>query len=361
MPAPASVRIAGARKHSRAYSPPPACRYGIYYATRPHQPHRPRRASHTSSRTPSRSRGSRSTTSSSPTSPSRAAAAFPTYDQVQKLGVTFTNINEKGKFQVTDSWKFPAPLKQLEELLNGREFLELIEHVTGMPHLLPDEQLVGGGLHATGARGHLDVHLDFNMLQDRQLHRRLNILVYMNKGWQADWGGEFELWDEDVKVRHEKFLPVFNRCVMFETNDVSFHGVNAVKCPRRRGPQELRRLLLHQGSPPALQRRVPRHDLQGPPRREAQGRPDARRTDEQSRRQVPPPRRGEAEEGLHGEVGRDCRVQKTRPARTERPAPVFVWATATPATAASPPVARRGEPRVRPAPGPPLIVPPPDP
>lgn len=159
------------------------------------------------------------------------AAAFPTYDQVQKMGVTFTNINEKGKFQVVDSKLFPQPLKQLEEALNGREFLELMEYVTGMPNLLPDEKLVGGGLHATGARGHLDVHLDFNMLKDRQLHRRLNILVYLNPGWKEDWGGEFELWDEEVQVRHHHFLPVFNRCVMFETNDVSFHGVNAVKCP----------------------------------------------------------------------------------------------------------------------------------
>jgi len=159
------------------------------------------------------------------------AAAFPTYDQVQKMGVTFTNINEKGKFQVTDSKLFPEPLKKLEEVLNGREFLDLIEHVTGMPKLLPDEKLLGGGLHATGARGHLDVHLDFNLIRDRQLYRRLNILVYLNKGWKPEWGGEFELWDEEVKVLRQKFEPIFNRCVMFETNDVSFHGVNAVQCP----------------------------------------------------------------------------------------------------------------------------------
>jgi hypothetical protein len=159
------------------------------------------------------------------------ADAFPTYDQVQKLGTTFTNVNEKGKFQVTDSSKFPTALKQMEELLNGRDFLDLIEHVTGIPSLLADEKLVGGGLHATGARGHLDVHLDFNYMEDRKLYRRLNILVYLNRNWQQDWGGEFELWDADVKVRHQHFLPLFNRCVMFETNEVSFHGVNAVMCP----------------------------------------------------------------------------------------------------------------------------------
>jgi len=161
----------------------------------------------------------------------QCAAAFPTYDQVQRMGVTFTNINEKGKFQVTDTGKFPQPLKQLNDLLNGKDFLQLIEFVTGIDKLLPDEKLVGGGLHSTGARGHLDVHLDFNMLRDRGWHRRLNILVYLNKGWQPEWGGEFELWNEDVTALREKFLPVFNRCVMFNTNNVSYHGVNAVKCP----------------------------------------------------------------------------------------------------------------------------------
>src|SRR4028119_2395867 len=76
----------------------------------------------------------------------QCAAAFPTYDEVQKLGVTFTNINEKGKFQVTDPRVMPEPLQRLNGLLNGREFLDLIEHVTGMPRLLAASQVVRGGL-----------------------------------------------------------------------------------------------------------------------------------------------------------------------------------------------------------------------
>jgi 2-oxoglutarate-Fe(II)-dependent oxygenase superfamily protein len=161
----------------------------------------------------------------------QCAAAFPGYDQVQKVGKTHTNINERGKFQVTDSALFPDPLRKLSEFLNGREFLNLIEHVTGMPALVADGTFVGGGLHSTGARGHLDVHLDFNVMKETGLHRRLNILVYLNKGWKPEWGGEFELWDENVQVCHQRFSPIFNRCVMFETNDVSWHGVNAVQCP----------------------------------------------------------------------------------------------------------------------------------
>src|SRR5687768_5000054 len=79
----------------------------------------------------------------------QCAASFPTYDQVQKLGKTFTNINERGKFQVTDASQFPEPLRKLNEQLAGQEFLDLISYVTGMPNLVADPQLVGGGLHST--------------------------------------------------------------------------------------------------------------------------------------------------------------------------------------------------------------------
>jgi hypothetical protein len=75
------------------------------------------------------------------------------------------------------------------------------------------------------------VHVDFNYLEERQLHRRLNILVYLNPDWQEAWGGNIELWDPEVKNRLQSFSPVLNRCVVFETNEISFHGVSPVTCP----------------------------------------------------------------------------------------------------------------------------------
>ena len=107
----------------------------------------------------------------------------------------------------------------------------MLSTVFAIPKLLPDEELVGGGMHQTGARGHLDVHVDFNYIEERQLHRRLNILIYFNKGWKPEWGGNIELWDKDVKVCHHSFSPIFNRCVVFETSEISYHGVTAVHCP----------------------------------------------------------------------------------------------------------------------------------
>ena len=164
----------------------------------------------------------------------RVLDAFPSYEDALGIGRTFHAVNERGKVQVTDSTRFAEPVAGLNRELASAEFLGLLAHVFDMPGLLADDQLVGGGIHQTGARGHLDVHVDFNYIADRQLHRRLNILIYFNKHWDPSWGGNIELWDRDVKTCVHSFAPIFNRCVVFETSDISYHGVSAVKCPEGR-------------------------------------------------------------------------------------------------------------------------------
>jgi hypothetical protein len=158
-------------------------------------------------------------------------ASYPSYQEVLNVGQKFNAVNERGKVQVTDSSTFAEPVAELNRTLASPEFLELMSDVFDIPKLLPDDALVGGGIHQTGPRGLLDVHVDFNYIADRQLHRRLNILIYFNKDWKPEYGGNIELWDADVKVCHHTFSPIFNRCVVFETNEISYHGVTAVKCP----------------------------------------------------------------------------------------------------------------------------------
>ena len=160
--------------------------------------------------------------------------AFPTFAEASKIGRSFDAVNEKGKVQVTDATKFAEPIAELNQELASAEFLHLLSYVFEIPGLLADDELVGGGMHQTGPRGRLDVHVDFNYIPDRQLHRRLNILIYLNKDWQPEWGGDIELWDKDVKVCQHSLSPIFNRCVVFATSETSFHGVTAVKCPEGR-------------------------------------------------------------------------------------------------------------------------------
>ena len=157
---------------------------------------------------------------------------FPSFAEARDLGKqTASSVNEQNKYQVSDSTLFKPPLLRLHEMLASDYFCNLLANAFEIPNILPDAELQGGGIHQTGPRGHLDVHVDFNYIEERKLFRRMNILIYFNKDWNEDWGGNIELWDKDVKNCVHSFSPSFNRCVVFETNEISYHGVTAVKCP----------------------------------------------------------------------------------------------------------------------------------
>ncbi|MGF1469597.1 MAG: 2OG-Fe(II) oxygenase [Sandaracinaceae bacterium] len=161
------------------------------------------------------------------------AASYPAFEDANRIGHQFKAVNEYRKIQVTDASKFPDPVGRLNRALAEPRFLAQLETITGVDKLLYDDQLAGGGIHMTGSRGRLDVHVDFNFLADRGLYRRLNLLLYLNPEWERTWGGAVELWDEAVRTRYHAFAPRLNRCVIFETSDHSFHGVEEVRCPPR--------------------------------------------------------------------------------------------------------------------------------
>jgi len=156
---------------------------------------------------------------------------FPSFTEAQKMGKEFSGVNEKKKVQITDSSLFPPAFTKLNNLLASPEFLAMWENFTEIPDLLADKELKGGGIHETNSGGHLDVHVDFNYVEQEQLHRRLNILIYFNKDWKEEYGGYLDVWDKDVKQRHGYFAPVFNRACGFMTSESSFHGVTPVTCP----------------------------------------------------------------------------------------------------------------------------------
>lgn len=160
-----------------------------------------------------------------------AAACFPTFEQAVQQGFAFDFVNERRKVQISESEKFPEPIRKLHEALASPEFLADLEYITGIPNLVADPDLSGGGMHVTGPHGRLDVHVDFNFAEDKKLHRRLNVLVYLNPEWDDDWGGAVELWDRDVRQCHRTVMPHLGRCVLFETSEISFHGVQPLTCP----------------------------------------------------------------------------------------------------------------------------------
>jgi 2OG-Fe(II) oxygenase superfamily len=116
---------------------------------------------------------------------------------------------------------------------NSRPFIRVMENITGIKGLVPDPYFLGAGFHQIDQGGHLSVHVDFNHHKPMNLERRINTLIYLNKDWSEDYGGQLELWNSDVSVCVKSIVPTFNRCVIFSTTENSFHGnPSVVKHPQ---------------------------------------------------------------------------------------------------------------------------------
>jgi len=116
--------------------------------------------------------------------------------------------------------------------LNSEPFLRFLENLTGISGLISDPYLEGGGLHRIQRNGKLGIHVDFNKHSVMKVYRRINVLVYLNRDWKDEWGGHFELWENDRDGAVKRVLPIFNRMAIFNTTSTSFHGhPEPLNCP----------------------------------------------------------------------------------------------------------------------------------
>ena len=125
--------------------------------------------------------------------------------------------------------------RSIDRYLQTREFLDYVSTVTGIPDLLYDPDYVGGGTHENRDGQGLEQHVDFNFHPGTRWHRRLNLIVYLNPEWDDAWGGALELqtdpWQGDT--RGPRIAPLFNRAVIFETTEKSWHGFSQITLPTR--------------------------------------------------------------------------------------------------------------------------------
>jgi len=123
-----------------------------------------------------------------------------------------------------DDNEIPPTAFKFISLLNSGNFLRVLSKITGVEGLIPDPYLSGGGLNQINTGGHLAVHADGNWHDKMGVHRRLNVILYLNKDWDSEWGGNFELWNKDITKCEKEIAPLFNRLMIFKTDDFSFHG-----------------------------------------------------------------------------------------------------------------------------------------
>jgi hypothetical protein len=140
---------------------------------------------------------------------------------------------------------FPAMLGAVTDELNSPEFVAWVSELTGIPNLVADPTLEGGGLHQSGPGGYLNVHTDFSMHHfHTHWHRRVNLILYLNPGWQEQWGGAIELWEKSSAGKMTrcaaKYPPLVNHALIFTTDERSLHGFpDPLTCPEGRSRKSL--------------------------------------------------------------------------------------------------------------------------
>lgn len=128
---------------------------------------------------------------------------------------------------------FPSALRAVTDELNSPPFLAWLSELTGIPGLMADPSLEGGGLHQSGRGGFLNVHTDFSHHHyHKQWRRRVNLILYLNPAWRPEWGGAIELWDVNMQHCAVKYPPSLNHALIFNTDERSLHGFpEPLRCP----------------------------------------------------------------------------------------------------------------------------------
>lgn len=123
--------------------------------------------------------------------------------------------------------------EQLDDCISSAGFLDLLGRITGIDGLIHDPWYLGGGTHENRITAGLTPHVDFNFHPLERWRRRLNLIVYLNPEWDAAWGGSLDLYRDpktDAAPVHS-IVPLFNRCVIFETHGHSWHGFRNLTLP----------------------------------------------------------------------------------------------------------------------------------
>jgi Rps23 Pro-64 3,4-dihydroxylase Tpa1-like proline 4-hydroxylase len=150
---------------------------------------------------------------------------------------TYNTVNES-KQVCSDAGLFGPTAEIIVHALNSAPFVRFLERLTGITGLIPDPHLHAAGYMKVSPGGFLGLHYDFATQRELKLDRRINVLLYLNRNWDPDWGGALELHSNDpvTDPRHQEVTidPLFNRVAIFNTPNALHGHRKPLTCPKGR-------------------------------------------------------------------------------------------------------------------------------
>jgi len=143
----------------------------------------------------------------------------------------YNNLFEQ-KNTYRDKYNFPPRLNELFSELTNQVFINKLNELTGL-ELINDNERLLWGLHTFNNNDKLDMHIDAGRHLPTGMYKAITLGIYLSKNWTDNNGGYLELWNGDnitivsnpkIYECKKKISPIFNRCIIFESNNKSWHG-----------------------------------------------------------------------------------------------------------------------------------------
>ncbi len=145
---------------------------------------------------------------------------------------SYKHFNAKVRSSIGRSGLSSSILNLIDHLQSDA-FLKELRVLSGKPDLVPDLNLVQGGVLSYQDGHFVNLHTDNQTHPfDLGLKTSLSLLVYLNPDWKDEYKGFLEIRDKKNTETIAKIKPSHNRLVIMEANKDSIHGLpEVIDCP----------------------------------------------------------------------------------------------------------------------------------
>ena len=120
-------------------------------------------------------------------------------------------------------------INKLRQYLHSKKCIKWTEKESGIEGLVVDTLGTGEGVSLMEPEDKLDPHIDFNWNNRIKMNRAVNLTIYLG----SVTGGEFTVWDEDMKMVTFSKSPKHNSAILFSHSETKAHGVKPVTSGQR--------------------------------------------------------------------------------------------------------------------------------